>query len=209
MSEKNDISNSDDPENFYGIDKLKELGSSRGIFPEELAGMSELMKSTLPNAIDPNEFTGLNKELFEALSKPSELAEFMKNTNMPVNDYLIPNFSEFNIPFVESFQELSFKEQKNFFDQSLKLQEQIKNNTSTLSTIVELIANNNDKQEEIIKLFTQMFAIAAAKNQEDLTHRFEKVLESIKNALELGEITGKLIYAAYTIFSIVSPIIGK
>lgn len=188
MTDESDFSSAIEPKDFDVINRAIESALS-AINPKGLEGINTMMENAITSAIDPSVLMGIS--------------------NLPISDFTRQIYPEFNIPISKSYTQLSYEEQQNFHEQSLKLLVQIRNNTATLSTILELIAENNDKQDVILELVSQMLEIATSMNQVELNNKFEKVLASIKNTLELGDISAKLIFYAYTVFTLVSPLIGK
>lgn len=197
------------PEDLDGIRKEMDTALSRAIDPKYLESVNQVLDTALSRAIDPKNFESVNHVMNAALSRAIDPKYFESVINLPISDFSRQIIPSMNIPISTSYAQLSFEEQKEFHSQSLNLLKDIRDNTGNLSTIVDLIADNNDKQEIIIKFISQMLEIATARNQEELNSKFEKVLENIKNSLELGELTGKLLFYAYTIFTLVAPNIGK
>ena len=223
------------PKDIQGITKLMDTAFT-AIAPKDLEVVKNLMTGNISSVIDPKVFLGINQSManivFSAIDpKDLESINSLMRANtisavarelqedigrMQVVDFPKQSISDFaiQIPRVEaqiseSYTRSNFEEQQDYHEKSLKLLEEIRENTGNLSTIIDLIADSNEKQEIILQFIEQMLEIATAKNQDELNNKFQRVLENIKNSLELGELTGKLLFYAYTIFSLVSPHIGR
>ena len=172
----------------------------------------------LKNALDPKLLMGDSVEqeffkgirdsaIFNAISVPPELSTYMKEIS---NNLKSEKYSFFNdymaMPIMEN---ISLTEQREYYEESLRLLSAIKDNTANLNELIKIITENGDNQEIIISLLSKMLDIATAKNKAELDDKLNKVLNDIKNAMELGDLTGKLMFYAYTIFQMVSPHIIK
>jgi hypothetical protein len=204
------------PKDLEGVKNLMVDNISSVIDPKVIERINQSMANIVFSAIDPKDLEGINN-LMRASAFSAVDREVLEDIGkLQVFDLPKQSFSDFDIqiPRVEaliseSYTRSSFEIQQDYYDKSLKLLEEIRENTGSLSTIIDLIADSNENQGIILQFLGQMLEIATAKDQEELNNKFEKVLENIKNSLELGELTGKLLFFAYTIFSLVSPHIGK
>ncbi len=78
------------------------------------------------------------------------------------------------------------KEERIYWEKMLSYLEDIKNNTSNLSNIVNLLVENNEKQDEIIDIIKELLSITALKgNPEEAMSLYQKVIDRI-NKLNNG-----------------------
>lgn len=159
-----------------------------------------------PNVGDPDEGIKNLRKLVETLSNPIESAELSSFGFIPEADMFMPKFS-YEIPETISFHQLNVEEQIRHNEKLLKILGEIRDNTAPLPTMLELIADNHDSQNEILKILNQIFEFATARNKEELKNKHWKVIEDINNLVELGESSGKLILFAQAIYTMVSLII--
>ncbi|TWL35529.1 hypothetical protein CHCC15292_2122 [Bacillus licheniformis] len=75
--------------------------------------------------------------------------------------------------------ELSEKEEKEYKEQIIKHLAGIEKNTAVLQEISFLLRNSNDKQEEILKLITEMFEVLKSNTKEEVTSKFRNILDKI------------------------------
>lgn len=87
---------------------------------------------------------------------------------------------------------------------SLKLLEEIKNNTGNLYTIVNLIRESNDTQEEILDVLMEVFAIATAKDKAEADSFFKKAVAKINETVHTAESIAKLMSLATVCYEMIS-----
>lgn len=86
-----------------------------------------------------------------------------------------------------------FLRTEEYQDQSLKIQQQIKENTDMLPTLVSLIIAANEKQDQVIDIGREILSIAKARDQADANTRFQNVLDMISGLNDTWEIGLKLV----------------
>lgn len=99
------------------------------------------------------------------------LSRQMQNLNIPQPDY-----SKLTFPAQEHN-----KEEKMYWEESLNLLKSIETNTANLATLVDLISSNNEKQDEIISIITDLFNIAKETNKEEALSKYRKVMNRIND----------------------------
>lgn len=161
------------------------------------------------NVDDPGEVTQNYRKMIDDLSKTIDPAELSRIGFVPGNDLFRLRLPEFNIPETVSFRDLSYEEQIRHNEKQEKILEEIRDNTAPLSAMLQLIAENRDSQNEILKIVNQIFELATARNIEELKNKHWKVIEDINNIIELGKVSGNLILFAQTIFNFASQIIKQ
>ena len=71
------------------------------------------------------------------------------------------------------------KEEKMYWDESISLLKNIEVNTANLTTIVNLISTNNDKQDEIINIITDLFSLAKETDKDVALSKYRNVMKTI------------------------------
>lgn len=198
-----------DPEMLKTFSNTMDGTLSRAVDPEMLKAFSKTMDATLSRAIDPEMMKNLVKTLDIVNFKGVDLKSIENVGTFPKSDFSKHVSSEITMPISKSYAQLSYEEQQEYHEQSLKLLKEISKNTTNLSTIVDLIIDNNNNQEQILLIISEILSIATAKTEEELNDKFMKVIKNINSGIEFSVQTAKLIQMAITVVSIVSPMIAN
>lgn len=110
-------------------------------------------------------------------------------------------------PFEETPLGEHFKKTEQYQAESLEILKSIQENTANLYTLVELISNSNDNQDEIIGILSEIFELAKAKSEEEADKQFKKVMTEITDTVEAAESTAKLVGWLTSIYRIVKMIL--
>lgn len=101
-----------------------------------------------------------------------------------------------------------FENTQAYQQKSLEILQAINENTANLYTIVELINKNNEKQDELIALMTDILSLAKAKDKAAAGSLFKRVLEKITNTFENVESIIKIVSWATTVYNMVLPLLS-
>lgn len=71
------------------------------------------------------------------------------------------------------------EEEKMYWEESLNLLKNIEVNTANLGTLVDLINNSNEKQDEIIQIITELLEIAKETNKNEAESKYRQVMNRI------------------------------
>lgn len=165
-----------------------------------------------------------NENITSACMKLSETAKIIQSEINGINKrreeliegLTMPNFEEININYDNLYKEVeglnSFDSivPEDYFDNNIEYQkksleqlESINNNTSVLPEILELINTNNENQEQMIEIISEILSIAKAKDKEEAKNMFMKVLDKIKEVTDDVEAIQKLITWAYKAYKFI------
>ena len=115
-------------------------------------------------------FTGLgNTDFLKKALDNTDMSRQMQNVNIQRTDY-----SKMTFPAQEHREE-----EKMYWDESISLLKNIEVNTANLTTIVNLISTNNDKQDEIINIITDLFSLAKETDKDEALSKYRKVMKTI------------------------------
>lgn len=93
---------------------------------------------------------------------------------IPNRTLIEPDFSKVTFPAQEHREE-----EKMYWDESISLLKNIEANTANLTTLVNLISSNNDKQDEIINIITELFSLAKETDKDEALSKYRKVMKKI------------------------------
>lgn len=115
-------------------------------------------------------FTGLgNTDFLKKVLENTDISRQMQNVNIQKIDY-----SKMTFPAQEHREE-----EKMYWDESISLLKNIEVNTANLTTLVNLISSNNDKQDEIINIITELFSLAKETDKDEALSKYRKVMKKI------------------------------
>ena len=83
----------------------------------------------------------------------------------------------------------------------------INENTANLYTMIELISQSNDKQDEVIALMTEVLSLAKAKSKEEADTLFKKIMSKINDTADSVESMIKIVGWATTVYNMVLPLL--
>lgn len=97
------------------------------------------------------------------------------NSTMPV----LPTHNIKNIEFDNSHIVNHREEEKMYWEQSLGLLKSIEVNTANLGTLVDLISTSNEKQDEIIKIITELLELAKETDKNKAVSKYKQIMGRI------------------------------
>lgn len=102
-----------------------------------------------------------------------------------------------------------FEKTQEYQQKSLEMLQAINQNTANLYTIVDLINKNNEKQDVLIEIVSEILAIAKAKEKKEAETLFKKVMNRINDSVDDVESIIKITGWAMTVYNMVLPMIQK
>jgi len=102
-----------------------------------------------------------------------------------------------------------FEKTQEYQQKSLEVLQSINENTANLYTMVELINQNNEKQDELIALMTEVLSLAKAKNKAEADSLFKKIMEKINNTADSVDSMIKITGWATTVYNMVLPLLQQ
>ena len=122
--------------------------------------------------------------------------------------------SDTSIGFVKPLDIIQHEEQikanknaQKYQQESLQILRAIEQNTASLHVLVELISKNNDQQEELILIITEVLTIATAKTKKEAESKYRSVMEKITKSVKDIETMSKVVNCATTVWNIVQSFI--
>lgn len=100
-----------------------------------------------------------------------------------------------------------FEKTQEYQQKSLEILKSINENTANLYTMVELISQSNDKQDELISLMTEILSLAKAKSKDEADTLFKKIMNKINNTADSVESMIKIVGWATTVYNMVLPLL--
>ena len=100
-----------------------------------------------------------------------------------------------------------FEKTQEYQQKSLEVLQSINENTANLYTMVELINQNNEKQDELIALMTEILSLAKAKNKSEADSLFKKIMGKINDTADSAETMIKIVGWATTVYNMVLPLL--
>ena len=146
----------------------------------------------------------MGTNFFENIATFNPRLDELATTINHIDDYV----SEIHPPpFEETPLGEHFKKTEQYQAESLEILKSIQENTANLYTLVELISNSNDNQDEIIGILSEIFELAKAKSEEEADKQFKKVMTEITDTVEAAESTAKLVGWLTSIYRIVKMVL--
>lgn len=102
-----------------------------------------------------------------------------------------------------------FEDTQEYQQQSLEMLKSINQNTANLYTLVDLISNSNDQQDEIIEIVSEILAIAKAKDKKEAESFLKRAMSKINDTVESTESIIKLVGWATAIYQIIITMLPK
>jgi len=166
-----------------------------------------------------NKYPLISKDLF-----PSELMDKLKSIDFPVPQLnysnLVPHFemptllemqTDFEVPALSMIEPIPIREHIERTEQyqrdSIKILESIQQNTANLYTLVDLINKNNEQQDELIGLISEIMTISKAKNKEEADSLFRNVLANANKIITDGETLFKIVSYATSVYGAVNTML--
>ena len=100
-----------------------------------------------------------------------------------------------------------FERTQEYQQKSLEVLQSINENTANLYSIVELINQNADKQDELIALLSEVLSLAKAKSKKEADNLFKKIMGKINDTTENVDSMIKIVGWATTIYNMVLPLL--
>ena len=100
-----------------------------------------------------------------------------------------------------------FEKTQEYQQKSLEVLQSINENTANLYTLVELISQSNDKQDELIALTTEVLSLARAKSKEEADTMFKKIMGKINDTADSVDSIIKIVGWATTVYNMVLPLL--
>ena len=100
-----------------------------------------------------------------------------------------------------------FEKTQEYQQKSLEMLQSINENTANLYTMIELISQSNDKQDEVIALMTEVLSLAKAKSKEEADTLFKKIMSKINDTADSVESMIKIVGWATTVYNMVLPLL--
>lgn len=94
-----------------------------------------------------------------------------------------------------------FEKTQEYQQKSLEALESINENTANLYTMVELINQSNEKQDELIALMTDILSVAKAKSKAEADSLFKKSMGKIKDTVDSVDSIIKFVGWATTVYN--------
>jgi len=101
-----------------------------------------------------------------------------------------------------------FGRTQEYQQKSLEVLQSINENTANLYSIVELINQNADKQDELIALLSEVLSLAKAKSKKEADNLFKKIMEKINDTTDNVDSMIKIVGWATTIYNMVLPLLS-
>lgn len=134
-----------------------------------------------------------NLDLLKQLKNTDFTTNYAQNFSVPQTDY-----SKLSFPAHEHREE-----EKVYWQQSIELLKSIELNTANLAMIVDLINKNNENQDEIIGILSEVLEIAKAKNKEEADNLYRKIMKKATTFTKDVEAIQKLTVFAGTMYTLV------
>jgi predicted house-cleaning NTP pyrophosphatase (Maf/HAM1 superfamily) len=155
--------------------------------------------------IDPSSPLGQMMEKFKNI----DISRLMPSYTLPDYDFINRQLQE-NIQDIDPIiPEGYFKKTQEYQEESLEMLKSINTNTANLYTLVDLISNANDKQDELIGLISEILTIAKAKDKEEAESLFKKVMGKINETVKSADSMIKIMGWATSIYSMVIAMLNK
>lgn len=100
-----------------------------------------------------------------------------------------------------------FEKTQEYQQKSLEVLQSINENTANLYTMVELINQNNEKQDELIALMTEILSLAKVKSKEEADSLFKKIMVKISDTTDNVDSMIKIVGWATTVYNMVLPLL--
>lgn len=100
-----------------------------------------------------------------------------------------------------------FERTQEYQRKSLEMLQSINENTANLYTMVELINQNNEKQDELIALLSEILSLAKAKSKAEADSLFKKIMGKINNTADSVDSMIKIVGWATTVYNMVLPML--
>lgn len=100
-----------------------------------------------------------------------------------------------------------FEKTQAYQQKSLEVLQSINENTANLYSIIELINQNTDTQDELIALLSEVLSLAKAKSKKEADNLFKKIMGKINDTTKNVDSMIKIVGWATTIYNMVLPLL--
>lgn len=100
-----------------------------------------------------------------------------------------------------------FEKTQEYQQKSLEVLQSINENTANLYTMVELISQSNEKQDELISLLSEILALAKAKSKGEAESLFKKIMGKINDTADNADTMIKIVGWATAVYNMVQSMI--
>lgn len=100
-----------------------------------------------------------------------------------------------------------FEKTQEYQQKSLEVLQSINENTANLYTMVELINKNNENQDELIELLTEILSLAKAKSKEEADTLFKKIMGKINETADNVDTMIKVVGWATAVYNMVQSML--
>ena len=164
-----------------------------------------------PTAVEAMEKLG--KFVLKMQEQDAKIQRITRNLTIPENtikvdtDAIYRSLAEYKAdPIIP---EGYFEKTQEYQQKSLEVLQSINENTANLYTMVELINQNNEKQDELIGLMTEILSLAKAKSKAEADSLFKKVMSKINDTTDNVEAMIKIVGWATTVYNMVLPMLPQ
>lgn len=158
---------------------------------------------------------------FEALEKLGRLAVKMQEDDAKMQriaqQIMVPNVLKIDTDAIYKsvaehkvepiIPEGYFEKTQEYQQKSLEVLQSINENTANLYTMVELINQNNEKQDELIALMAEILSLAKAKSKAEAESLFKKIMGKITDTADNVDTMIKIIGWATAVYHMVLPLL--
>lgn len=102
-----------------------------------------------------------------------------------------------------------FEKTLDYQQKSLEILQSINDNTANLYTLVELINQNNEKQDEIIALLAETLGLAKAKSKEEADTLLKRIMHKIHSTVNDVDMMLKVMGWVTSVYKMVLPMLEK
>lgn len=128
-------------------------------------------------------------------------------------DLAMPNFGESVSEMRRLMDEatrlnrLKQEKEENYKSAVLNALHSIEKNTGGIAELVQLVNTSNEKQDQIIKLLSEIFSVSTAKTKEEAQNKFNKALGKIQSLGTTVESVQTLVGLLNTVYNTVQPLL--
>jgi hypothetical protein len=123
--------------------------------------------------------------------------------NLPSLNYINKHLDD-ALKSVQEAHEEKVAQEKAYRNELISLLKSIESNTANLNSLVELIKQNVNQQDDIIEIITDILSIAKARQKEEAETKFQKVMKRITGTITDAETLSRIVPYALSLYGIVS-----
>ena len=160
--------------------------------------------------------------VYEAMEKLGKLVLELQESDarfQRVTQHMLPDYSILRVNTDTIYRSVSdvkvdpmipdgyFEKSQEYQQKSLEVLQSINENTANLYTMVELINQNNEKQDELLALMTEILSLAKAKSKADAETLFMKIMGKIHDTTDNVDTMIKIFGWATTVYHMVTSML--